>query len=581
MRPTRAVVHLKGVVMEAAPTKVIQYFNGEKQNLIPLFQRPYTWEKTHWQTFWNDLIAQYELGDEGNHFMGAIVSVPVRSIPVGVSKFLIIDGQQRLTTISLLLCALRDTLERDKKSQSDIDSVLRIQNVYLTNPHCSEKDDTFKFLPTQVDRTEYSLIINRLPPKKGSGGQVAKAYHFFMDNLKGVDSEEIQISAGKMLTTLVQCLQVVMINLDGKDDPYLIFESLNAKGEPLTQADLVRNYVLMRFKHSISSGGEQERVYSNYWKPLELALGSNLSEFLRHYIMKQGDDVTKTGIYIAIKNKLDLKKLTDEVESEIDTMQRFGDFYASFISPEKETKPSIRARLENIKEIRLTTSYPLMLCLFGAYETNVINEVELEKCLGLIETYAIRRSVCGVPNNALNRLFVQLAKGFHIADDKEKGYFQWLANQLSSLNANRRLPKDDEFADSFFREAQYGRDNTPFILHCFEKSFGHKEKVDTSSVTIEHIMPQTLSAEWQAQLGDCYEKIHSQFLHTFGNLSLTGYNGEMSNRPFPDKKTLLQDTHIELNRWVIEQDTWGANEIELRANSLLERANKLWGYPAV
>lgn len=567
--------------MEAAPTKVIQYFYGEKQNLIPLFQRPYTWKEKHWLTFWNDLILQYELGDEGNHFMGAIVSMPVRSTPVGVNKYLIIDGQQRLTTVSLLLCALRDTLERDKQSQNDKDSVLRIQNVYLTNPHCSEKDDTLKFLPTQVDRVEYSAIVDKFLPKKGNGGQVAKAYHFFMDKLKGEDSDGTKINAGKMLTTLVQCLQVVMINLDGKDDPYLIFESLNAKGAPLDQADLVRNYVLMRFKHSISSGGEQERVYNNYWKPLEHALGANLSEFLRHYIMKQGDDVTKTGIYIAVTNLLDLKKSADEVESEIKSMKRFGDFYASFISPEKETKSSVRTRLENIKEIRLTTSYPLMLCLFDVYEANVIDEVELEKCLGLIESYAIRRSVCGVPSNALNRLFVQLAKGFYNADDKEFGYFQWLARQLLSLDKNRRFPNNIEFEKSFISENQYRRDHTPFILRCFEKSFGHKEKVDTTSLSIEHIMPQTLCSEWQLMLGDCYTQTHTTFLHTFGNLSLTGYNSEMSNLPFPDKKVLLQDTHIELNRWVIEQDTWGANEIERRANSLLERANKLWGYPAV
>jgi uncharacterized protein with ParB-like and HNH nuclease domain len=263
--------------MEASPAKVIQYFNGEKQNLIPLFQRPYSWKRSNWQTLWDDMMVQYDLDEKSTHFMGAIVSVPARSVPVGVSKYLIIDGQQRLTTVSLLLCALRDTVD---KNTAD-----RIHEVYLTNRY-RDPEDMLKFVPTQADRDRYrAIVLDRQVPRDGS--LMAEAYDFFKRQLvSGIDNNGDEgVDAGRVLTTIEHALQVVMINLGDEDDPYLIFESLNFKGEPLTQADLVRNYLLMRFRHSVSVGGEQERIYSQYWSPMEKQLGYNLTEFLRHYAM--------------------------------------------------------------------------------------------------------------------------------------------------------------------------------------------------------------------------------------------------------------------------------------------------------
>ncbi|MBE9060916.1 DUF262 domain-containing protein [cf. Phormidesmis sp. LEGE 11477] len=315
--------------MEASPAKVIQYFNGEKQNLIPLFQRPYTWTQTNWQTLWDDLLVQYDMGDSGTHFMGAIVSVPARSTPVGVSKYLIIDGQQRLTTISILLCTLRDVLDNNSAS--------RIQEVYLTN-RFREPEDTLKFVPTQVDRDAYRLIaLDREVPPKDKNVQISSAYHFFKKKLiNSIDLNGDSVEPAKVLTVLEQCLQVVMINLSDDDDPYLIFESLNFKGEPLTQADLVRNYLLMRFQHSISAGGEQERVYLKYWVPMEETLKSNLTEFLRHYTMKDGDNIKKGGIYAAIKTKLKDMDSAETVELEVQSMRRFGGFYEKILFSEKE-----------------------------------------------------------------------------------------------------------------------------------------------------------------------------------------------------------------------------------------------------
>lgn len=554
--------------MEASPARVIQYFNGEKQNLIPLFQRPYTWTDNNWQTLWDDLMVQYEVGDTGTHFMGAIVSVPARSTPVGVSKYLIIDGQQRLTTISILLCALRDVL--------DSNSASRIQEVYLTN-RFRDLEDTLKFVPTQADRDVYRAIaLDRKVPENNKDVRMAAAYHFFKNKLlKGTDLNRDPVDPSKVLTVLEQCLQVVMINLGDDDDPYLIFESLNFKGEPLTQADLVRNYLLMRFRHSISTGGEQERVYSKYWVPLESKLESNLTEFLRHYTMKDGDDIKKGGIYAAIRTKLKSMDSTESVEAEVESMQRFGDFYARFLFPVQEDVASIRDILGNIKDIKVTTSYPLLLCLFNARQTEDLSDVELEKCLGLVESFVVRRAVCGVPTNPLNKLFVQLAKSFPNTD-----HFQWLHRSLSSFSGNGRFPKDSEFAAAFMTQPQYGRGTTRFILCRLEKSFNHKEIVDLSTATIEHVMPQTLNQEWKDELGSDSEKVHATLINTFGNLSLTGYNSEMGNLSFPEKKVKLENTHVELNRWILQQTRWGEAEIEQRAKVLLGIANKIWLAPS-
>jgi uncharacterized protein with ParB-like and HNH nuclease domain len=552
--------------MEASPTRVIQYFNGEKQNLIPLFQRPYTWNKDNWQALWDDLMVQYEGDDTGTHFMGAIVSVPARTVPVGVSKYLIIDGQQRLTTVSLLLCALRDCL--------DTNSAARIHEVYLTNRFLSP-EDTPKLVPTQADREIYhSIAIDRQEPQRNKDIRMAAAYHFFKDKLiKGTDPNDEPVDSSKVLTALEQCLQVVMINLGDDDDPYLIFESLNFKGEPLTQADLVRNYLLMHFHHSVSAGGEQERIYSKYWVPLENKLKSDLTEFLRHYIMKDGNNIKQGGIYAAIKDKL--KKMNSaEIEVEAESMQKFGVLYSRFLSPDQEEETTIRDCLENIKELKVTTSYPLLLRLFHARQAGNLNNLDLETCLVLIESFVVRRAVCGVPTNQLNKLFILWAKNF--PDDD---HVQWLHKTMSSGGAGRRFPKDEEFSQAFLSQPQYKRGATRFILCRLEKSFNHKETVDLTTTTVEHILPQTLNDEWRKDLGSDADKIHSQLGNTLGNLTLTSYNSELSNLPFSIKKATLANTHIELNRWILQQNHWTELEITQRAESLLERAIQIWLAP--
>ncbi|MBO3760816.1 DUF262 domain-containing protein [Ciceribacter sp. L1K22] len=553
--------------MEASPAQVIQYFNGEKQNLIPLFQRPYSWQRANWKTLWDDMLVQYDADERSAHFMGTIVSVPARSVPVGVSKYLIIDGQQRLTTISILLAALRDTLD---KNSSD-----RIQEVYLTN-RFRDPEDTLKFVPTQIDRDRYrAMILDRTIANDQS--LMSDAYNYFKNQLlTGADLNGDPIDCTKVLTTVERALQVVMINLGDDDDPYLIFESLNFKGEPLTQADLVRNYILMRFRHSMSSGGEQERIYKSYWAPMEGRLGNNLTEFLRHYAMKGGDNVYQRGIYAATKALLKGMSEPTAVEVELTEMAKFSEIYAKILDPHLETTPSIRTCLKNLKILDVGTSYPLLLRLFEARDCQKLTDVDLEQCLSLVESFVVRRAICFVPTNALNKLFLQWARQF-----PEENHFDWLLSSMSAGSGGRRFPTDEEFSENFKKSPQYGRGYTRYILLRLEDSFGHRERVDLNNATIEHIMPQTMTNEWEREVGEYSESVHLRLKDTFGNLSLTAYNAELGNLPFIEKKAKLATTHIELNRFVLQQEKWDEDAILRRAEAMFERAVSLWMGPTI
>ena len=279
--------------MEATPTQIINYFSGFKQNIVPLFQRPYTWGERQWRTLWEDIFNFY--GHEGEakstHFMGAVVTMPARSVPVGVSKFLVIDGQQRLTTIALLLCAIRDGLPATETTAQR-----RIQNHYLTNDGFEDLD-FFKLLPTQADRLAYSPLIHRSASATPES-QFKKAYDFFRRRLRSQDDDGNPLDSKRILEIVESRLMAVMINLSDNDDPYLIFESLNFKGSPLEQADLVRNYFLMRFPVT-----DQQAVYDDIWLPMQSRLGPNLTEFMRHFLGSEGEEVRKGDVYLSITHK--------------------------------------------------------------------------------------------------------------------------------------------------------------------------------------------------------------------------------------------------------------------------------------
>lgn len=552
--------------MEAAPVNIIQYFDGSKQGLIPLFQRPYSWEPRDWNTLWADLMAQYNPEDRASHFMGAIVTVPVKSVPVGVGKHLVIDGQQRLTTLSLLLAAIRD-----KATSEDDTPTEGIIGDFLTNRHYPAPDD-LKLVPTQVDRAAYNGVIYRKDLAAYKETRVVQAYRHFLGKLEETDDEGNPLSAKEVLATIQQALQVVMINLGESDDPYLIFESLNHKGKPLNQADLVRNYVLMRFQHSTAAGGEQETAYEDLWRPMEALLGPAMPEFLRHYGMRSGRNVRKGDIYTACKGEFEKLKDVEDVRVRLQEMKRSAEDYATFIHPDDEGSDVLRRGLQAILDLDSTVFYPLLVRLYQSRRDGIIGDEDLANALATLESFYVRRSVCGVPTNALNKMTLELCTNLPEAQPH-----LWLRERLQSGAGSRRWPSDDEFRDALLTQQLYPRRKLArFVLEALERAHKHKEPVDVSTATMEHVLPQSLSEQWKKDLGAEHLAIHDRWCGTLGNLTLTGYNSELGNLPFSTKKEQLKNTHFELSRDILLADKWGEAEISSRGHRLGKMAVECW-----
>jgi hypothetical protein len=495
--------------------------------------------------------------------MGAVVTMPARSVPVGVSKFLVIDGQQRLTSVAVLLCAVRDAL-----ATADEVRKRKIQNFYLTNDGY-DGTDFFKLLPTQGDRVSYSPIIQKSAvPLPDS--QFKKAYEFFRRRLRDQVEEGKSIDAGKILQLVETRLMVVMINLSDNDDPYLIFESLNFKGSPLEQADLVRNYFLMRFVVN-----EQQAVYEDLWLPMQNRLGTSLTEFMRHFLGAEGEEVRKGDIYASIK-RLVTDAESASVKLLMTRMEKLSVFYSRITDPSAEPNVEFRKYFEFFRRLDFGTVYPLLLALYEDYEDGQFAEEEFLGVLRILFSFIIRRMVVGVPSNSLSGLFVGLCKIKPVSEAPAA----WLSASLCSEEKNRRWPNDVEFSSAWMNAQLYGSRACPVILETIEAHFEHHEVVQLDEVQVEHVMPQTLSAEWEAMLGSEALAIHSNLLHTIGNLTLTGYNPELSNKAYSEKRAVYALSHFELNRYFANFDSWGQPMIADRATMLLKSALQLWPRPA-
>lgn len=556
--------------MEARPCQIIEFFNGVRQMLIPLFQRTYEWREKEWEVLWNDILERYEHYDEttdASHFTGAIVTSPARSVPVGVNKTLVIDGQQRLTTVAILLCAIRSLL-----IQSDPDSrqVRRITKLLLNEDE--DGLDFYKILPTQSDRAGFEAILKS--PESASESQFRRTFNFFRKRLLGKDSDDKAIDLARFLETVQTRITVVSIHLGDSDDPYLIFESLNAKGAPLTQADLVRNYLLLRIPSN-----EQQAVYDTHWLPLQDRLANNLPEFIRQYlVMERGEDVIKGNVYAVLKRQIAEVEPRLPVAKQLARMTQFSAFYKHITEP--EGVPGAPAELTNslarLQRWELATSHPLLLKLYGLHADGRLTVADFCACITMIESFAVRRAICGVQTNQLKRTFISLAKDVDPARPLEA-----LVRNLAGGQLGRRWPKDNEFEAAWVTYRAYSNptDRCRLILESLERAYPHKEPASFEKVQIEHVLPQTPSAEWNQDLGATTDGQREAWTHTIGNLTITGYNPELSNMAFTRKKAIYKDSHFVLNRYFDAIERWDTGAIEARAKALLPLAKQLWPRP--
>lgn len=541
--------------MQAKETKLQDILEGTKQYVIPLFQRTYSWGKKEWETLWKDLIELCEAKNPRPHFIGSIVSMPTISVPEGVAKYLLIDGQQRLTTIFILLAILLDKAIYDRNKEFADE----INNTLLVNPY-KKDNDYFKLMPTQFDRDIYNNLIKGIVNRSES--QLINAYAFFEKKLR-----QIQFEHKKLKEVITGYFSVVSIVLDPDDNPYLVFESLNAKGKPLTQADLIRNYFFMRIHID-----KQNKAHDDYWQPMQNRLKDNLTEYIRHFLMINGSIIKQNDVYYVIKETVSTINAIDYMKE----LEKYSVYYHRLIYPEFEPEVELRKYFHRLNRIEVTTAYPLLLNLYNDYQEAKISISEFIDILKIIENYLIRRFVCNVPTNQLNKIFPVIYSKI------KENHSGSIIEGIKSLLQERNYPKDDEFYLGFSQAKFYGAGDrnakTKLILETIEESFGHKEEPNFKDLTIEHIMPQTLSEQWQNSLGSEWEETYELFLDTIGNLTLSAYNSELSNADFATKKQVYNNSHLELNKYFATIPYWTKSEIEERTKELAKKALEIWNY---
>ena len=544
------------VPMKASETSLQSVIEGAKQYIVPLYQRAYSWEKKQWQKLWDDLVELCEADGPRSHFLGSIVSMQTTSVPEGVPKYFLIDGQQRLTTVFILLALLRD----EARTRGELLLGDEIENTLLVNQY-KKGNDYFKILPTQGDRPSIQALI--VGGERDAGSQITAAYRFFQGKMR--PGTAVVRTLVKILT---ESLSVVSIVLDRDDNPYLVFESLNATGRPLSQADLIRNFFFLKI-HS----DRQDEMHARFWEPMQAALGERLTEYIRHYLMKGGTFIRGDSVYFTLKEKLG----AGDAVALLEDLARSASVYKRFLDPTTEPDPAIREALTRLNRLDVTTAYPFLLQCYDDYTAGNLPAQGLRDILACLENFLVRRLVCGVPTNQLNKLFLPLYN--QIASGDPPG----LVEALRAVLPTKGYPKDAEFRERLVDTRLYGagdrRARTKFLLESLEWSFGHKEATDPDSLNIEHVMPRTLTDSWRAHLGDDWETTHDLLLDTLGNLTLTGYNPELSNADFATKQSLLAKSHVQLNDYFASASQWRAEEIERRGEALADVALRIW--PAI
>jgi alkylated DNA nucleotide flippase Atl1 len=547
---------------------------GLKQFEVPIWQRQYTWHLGQHEQLWSDLLEQYEnLGCESSpgtgHFFGSVVLAPRDPAATGVSHFQVIDGQQRLTTLMLLLCGLRDVAADDDES-----AVERYNDLYLLNRY-SEGEDRFRLLPSTQDRGPFVGWVLR-EPDSGSGDLISKAYRFYRNRIEDLrDRDDLNLE--RLTTAALERLEIVEITTQSGDNVHRIFQSLNGTGIPLSQADLLRNHLFMLLP------SRSDQVYAEVWRPMEEEIDvANLEGLARLDLMRRGKVIPRGHVYAEHARQLSaIDGNEDAVEERVRDLALRASFYKRLIDPASEHDRDAQAGLQRLARWGAQTSYPVLMMAFDLRHRELIDDAGFARAVALIESFLVRRQLGRIPTNALNRLFValiprlpedeQFVDALHYELSRDRLY--WLTD-AEIHEAVRRVP--------FFH---VGRGHQrKMILERLERSFGHPEIVDfdEANLQVEHIMPQTLSAEWRnhiESLGQDPDKVHDELLHTLGNLTLTAFNGTLSNSPIERKAEIYGASHLELNRALAESEAWGEEQILTRAEALAETIAEVWPAP--
>jgi uncharacterized protein with ParB-like and HNH nuclease domain/predicted transport protein len=558
--------------MKATEAKLLSFLQKSPQFVIPIYQRTYSWTDKQCRQLWDDILRAGTSDNISVHFIGSIVYVEQSLSQVShQAPLLVIDGQQRLTTVSLLIEALARALGDSEPVEGF--SATKLRHYYLTNP-LERGERYFKLLLSQTDNDTLKSIIKNTEQPKDPSLRVTQNFNLFTELFAKQKGELEQVCRG--LSKLV----VVDIALSrDQDNPQLIFESMNSTGKELSQADLIRNYILMGLDPEL-----QTRLYNEYWRPMELefgqeAYGTQFDSFMRHYLTtRTGEIPREREVYETFKEySRTMPVQSAGIEALVQEIRAFARYYCA-IALNREQDPTLSLAFHDLKELKVYVAYPFMLELYHDYSTGLLSATDFASAVRLIEAYVFRRSVCEIPTNSLNLTFANFGKAL-----KKDRYLESIQAHFLTLPSYRRYPGDDEFKHDLCARDVYNFRNSRYLLRRLE-NFGRKERVLVDEYTIEHILPQNpeLSTSWQHALGPDWKQVQQQWLHTIGNLTLTGYNAEYSDRPFIEKRDMtggFSESPLRLNAGLGQLARWDQSAIQERANRLADLALTVWATP--
>ena len=560
--------------MKATETNLLDFLKKSPQFTIPIYQRTYSWIERECRQLWDDIMRTGSDHAITAHFVGSIVYIQEGLYQVSSqSSLLVIDGQQRLTTVMLIL----EALARQLGDSEPVDgfSARKLRSYYMLNP-LEEGERGFKLLLTQTDKASFLALVQQKPQPDSNSLRITENFAFFEQQVINL-GEEIQALC-RGLAKLV----IVDIALSrNQDNPQLIFESMNSTGRELSQADLIRNYILMGL-----APAEQTQLYHDHWRPMEVdfgqeAYGSHFDGFMRHYLtLKTGEIPNIRAVYEAFKR---FSRTPEVARAGIDAMvadiHTFAGYYCN-MALDKEPHTQLAEVFQDLRELKVDVAFPFLLELYDDFAMNKLALADFEAITRLVEAYVFRRAVCAIPTNSLNKTFATFGRSLH----KDR-YLESARAHLILLPSYRRFPKDDEFKRKLTGRDLYNFSRRSYWLRRLE-NHDRNERVPVAHFTIEHILPQNenLSVEWQTDLGPGWKEVQQTWLHTLGNLTLTGYNSEYSDHSFARKRDMeggFRESPLKLNKGLHAQEIWDEAAIKGRAKRLAAIAANVWAMPSL
>lgn len=557
--------------MKGSETKLVSYMQGsDKRFVIPVYQRNYDWKTENCKQLYDDLIKVIRRRRK-SHFFGSIVSVHNDG---EFNEYLVIDGQQRLTTISLLLLAMYNLMKNGVLTPEKGNLAEKIYKTYLID-EWQDDDTRIKLKPVKNDRNAFGKLFDE-ETEHIPDSNLTINYNYFYSRIQ---KEEITLDE---LYEAVSKLEIINITLNQDDNPQLIFESLNSTGVALSEGDKIRNFILMGLPTK-----QQNDYYEKYWNKIEVCTDYDVSMFVRDYLsVKQQLIPSMSKVYFTFKAFVE--ENGTEIEPLLQELLNYAKWYEILLKGNTADK-ELNSCIYRLNRLETTVTRPFFLEILRLQETGKLSLADVKEIFLYTENYLFRRTICDLPTNALNKIFLMLHREIMRYDGTDNGYLEKFKYALNSKSDRGRFPDDGEFVEAFEARSVYQMNskNKIYILERFE-NYGTVEiqnvykQCDDGVYSIEHIMPQHLTPAWIKELGEDYEDIHETWLHRMANLTLTGYNSKYSNSTFIEKRDMKNgfiDSHLYMNNWIGQQEHWGLAELEARNQMLMQRALTIWPLP--